>query len=75
MTGSAGAEAVSRLPPSCESRARADGSDSREKLNRVASREGGIDEYGLSYVNKAIVPINWVVDALCLVGSLRLFQH
>ena len=41
----------------------------------MASREGGIDEHGLGYVNKAIVPINWVVDALCLVGSLRLFQH
>ena len=75
MTGPAGTEAASRLLPSCESRARADGSDSRKELNRVASREGGIDEHGLDYVNKAIVPINWVVDALCLVGSLRLFQH
>ena len=75
MTGSAGAEAVSRLPPSCESRARADGSDSREKLNRVASREGGNDELGLDYINKAIVLIDWFVDALCLGSFLRLFQH
>ena len=41
----------------------------------VTDGEGGIDEHWLDFVNKAIVPINWVVDALCLVGSLRLFQH